>query len=239
MDCICRYTAAMSIRLRIRNGLLSIHLILLRFTIPVERNAEKSGMLKPVQPIGRVEAVLVNGDRDTSLASTRLESVNVFYSGFEGEAHGGLTRQSCSRVKLQYRPGTEIRNTRQITILSEEELEKIAGNMGISRLAPEWVGANLLISGIPQLTLLPPSSRLLFGGGASLVVDMENGPCKFPGEIIDRNFPGSGKRFVKAARHLRGVTGWVEREGVISAGDEVQLHIPVQPPHPRYSDWSA
>lgn len=203
-----------------------------------KRNEEKTNMLKPVKPIGRVEAVLVNGDRDTSLASARVESVKVSYAGFEGEAHGGLTRPSCSRVKLQYPPGTEIRNTRQVTILSQEELDEIAARMGISHLAPEWVGANLLISGIPRLTLLPPSSRLLFGGGASLVVDMENGPCKFPGEIIDRTFPGSGKKFPKAARHLRGVTAWVERQGLISVGDEVSVHVPVQPVHPHYAEQS-
>jgi len=192
-------------------------------------------MLKPAKPRGRVVAVLINRDRDSSLASTRLQSVSVCYSGFEGEAHGGLTRKSCSRVKLQYEPGTEIRNTRQISILSEEELRQIARSMEIGHLEPEWIGANLLITGIPELTLLPPSSRLLFSGGVSIVVDMENGPCKFPGEIIDEHFPGCGRRFAKAAQHLRGVTGWVECEGVLSVGDEVSLHIPVQPRHPRYT----
>ena len=192
-------------------------------------------MLKPVKPRGRVVAVLINRDRDSSLTSTRLQSVSVSYSGFEGEAHGGLTRKSCSRVKLQYEPGTEIRNTRQISILSEEELRQIARSMEIGHLEPEWIGANLLITGIPELTLLPPSSRLLFSGGVSIVVDMENGPCKFPGEIIDQHFPGCGRRFPKAAQHLRGVTGWVECEGVLSVGDEVSLHIPVQPRHPCYT----
>lgn len=192
-------------------------------------------MLKPVKPSGRVTTVLINSDRDTSLVSGPVDHVKVRYSGFEGEAHGGLTRASCSRVKLQYEPGTEIRNTRQISILSEEELRQVAENMEVDRLEPEWVGANLLISGIPHLTLIPPSSRLLFSGGVSLVVDMENGPCKYPGEIIEEHYPGRGKLFPKAAYHLRGVTAWVEREGIISTGDEVILHVPVQPAHPEYS----
>lgn len=192
-------------------------------------------MLKPVKQRGRVAAVLINSDLDKSLVSRRVETVNVTWSGFEGEAHGGLTRASCSRVKLQYEPGTKIRNTRQVSILSEEELEQVAKAMEVDHLEPEWVGANLLLSGIPHLTLLPPSSRLLFGSGASLVVDMENGPCKYPGEIIEKNYPGRGKFFPKAALHLRGVTAWVEREGTIAAGDEVTVHVPVQPPHPEYS----
>jgi len=192
-------------------------------------------MLKPVKPRGRVAAVLVNTDLDKSLVSRRVHSVNVTWSGFEGEAHGGLTRASCSRVKLQYEPGTEIRNTRQVSILSEEELRQIAKTMAVDHLEPEWVGANLLLSGIAHLTLLPPSSRLQFSGGASLVVDMENGPCKYPGEIIEAHYPGRGKLFPKAALHLRGVTAWVEREGTIAEDDEVTVHVPVQPPHPEYS----
>ena len=193
-------------------------------------------MLKPTEIRGQVEVVLVNTDRDKSLASERMPTVHATYAGFGGEAHGGLTRSSCSRVKLQYEPGTEIRNTRQISVLSVEELERIATTMEISRLEPEWLGANLLISGIPDLSLLPPSSRLIFASGASIVVDMENGPCKYPGEVIDRHFNGRGKLFPKAARHLRGVTGWIEREGDILTGDRVAVHLPVQPAYPHFPD---
>ena len=175
-------------------------------------------MLKPSKIRGCVDAILINRDRDKSLASERVENIEVSYEGFKGEAHGGLTRPACVRVKLQYDQGTEIRNTRQISILSSEELVQVANNMEIKRVEPEWVGANLVLSGIPALSLLPPSTRLIFDGGVSIVVDMENGPCKYPGEVIDEYFPGYGKRFPKAAQHLRGVTAWVEKEGNISLG---------------------
>lgn len=190
-------------------------------------------MLKPTKVQGRVDAVLINSDRDQTLASRRVDKVRATFAGFEGDAHGGLTRSACSRVTLQYKRGSEIRNTRQVSILSAEELALVAQRMEIGHLEPEWVGANLLISGIPELSFLPPSSRLIFSGGASLVVDMENGPCKYPGQVIDEFFPGFGKQFPKAALHHRGVTAWVEYEGLISVDDEVALHVPMQPPY-RY-----
>jgi len=109
-----------------------------------------------------------------------------------------------------------------------EDLIQIAENMGVPHLEPEWLGANLCLSGIPDFTLVPPSSRLIFSGGASLVVDMENEPCKYPGMIIDKHIPGAGERFAKSAINLRGVTAWVEREGMIGNGDDVSLHVPPQ-----------
>jgi hypothetical protein len=37
---------------------------------------------------------------------------------------------------------------------------------------------------------------------------------------------------VKHARHRRGITAWVEREGDLKVGDTVAVHIPNQEPHP-------
>ena len=129
-------------------------------------------ILRQTDIIGRVESLLVNGDRNIGLESSPRSEVIVNFEGFEGETHGGLTRASCSRTLRQYPRGTEIRNVRQITILSQEELTEIAEKMGIPALNPAWVGANLILSGIPDLTLLPPSSRLIFENDVSLVVDM-------------------------------------------------------------------
>ena len=174
----------------------------------------------------RVEAILVNSTPDEDLSSGRVDSVNVSYEGFEGESHSGLTRASCVRVRHQYSQGTEIRNTRQVSILSVEDLAEIAANMGVSDLQPEWVGANLLLSGIPDFSGIPPSTRLIFDSGASLVIDLENSPCKYPGEIIERHHPGFGAKFAKAAVGRRGVTAWVEREGRIETGDAIRVYVP-------------
>lgn len=186
-------------------------------------------MLRTLKNIdARTQAILINSSPDEDLSSSRITSARVSYEGLEGESHSGLVRLSCVRVRHQYKEGTEIRNTRQISIVSVEELAAIADNMGIPELEPEWVGANLLVSGIPDFTKIPPSTRLIFAGGASLVVDLENSPCKYPGEIIDRHHPGKGSLFAKAAYGRRGVTAWVEREGSIDTGDSIEVHIPPQ-----------
>jgi MOSC domain-containing protein YiiM len=186
-------------------------------------------MLRPLKNIdARTEAILINSTPDEDLSSSRIPSVKMSYEGLEGESHSGLVRLSCVRVRHQYKEGTEIRNTRQISIVSVEELAAIADSIGIPELEPEWVGANLLVSGIPDFTKIPPSTRLIFASGASLVIDLENSPCKYPGEIIDRHHPGTGSLFAKAAYGRRGVTAWVEREGHINAGDSIKLHIPPQ-----------
>ncbi len=184
-------------------------------------------ILTPSDIYGEAVYLGVNADRAAGLESAPLDRIAVGYDGFEGEAHGGLTRPSCSRVLLQYPRGTEIRNARQITILSAEELAAIGAAMGLPEpVRPEWVGANLVLKGVPELTQVPPGARLIFESGAALTVDLENGPCKFPGEVIERVHPGFGKKFPAAARGRRGLTAWVERTGAIALGERCRLHLP-------------
>jgi len=172
-------------------------------------------------------------DRDAALASTALEEMELTFAGFAGEAHGGLTRPSCSRVTSQYKRGTEIRNTRQLAIVSAEELVQIAAEMGVAELHPRLLGASMVIAGIPDFTHLPPGSRLQAETGATLVVDMENRPCHLPAKPIDAEGPGKGRAFKAAAKNRRGVTAWVEREGVLHLGDSIRLHVPDQPAWPH------
>ena len=174
--------------------------------------------------IGRVR------DRDDTLAAEPLQEAMLTWDGIEGECHGGLTRASCSRVKAQYPKGTEIRNVRQLSVLSVEEMAATAAEMGLAALEPAWVGASLVIEGIEDFTHVPPSSRLQAASGATLVIDMENRPCIFPGkEVIEVAHPGKGATYKPAARGKRGVTAWVERPGMIAVGEKLRLHIPDQP----------
>lgn len=177
---------------------------------------------------GRVEMLLASPKRETGLEKQSVPQAAFWFSGMEGDCHGGLTRKSDSRMLKQYRRGTEVRNSRQVSMLSVEELSDIAERMGIPAVRPEWVGANIVTRGIPDLTLLPPSTRLQFPSGAMIVVDAENRPCRYPAEIIEGHHPEAKKGFVTAARHKRGIVGWVEAEGRISTGDSITIWIPPQ-----------
>lgn len=183
----------------------------------------KTNYLGKVVWLGRV------ADRAAELRSKPMTTVRASFEGLDGESHSGLTRGSCARVTTQYPRNTEIRNTRQVCIVSSEEMEQVAKRMGLDHFDPEWCGASMVITGIPDFSHIPPSSRLQINGGTTLTVDMENRPCNLPAKVIEEDAPGFGKAFKSAANGLRGVTAWVEREGEISLGDEIALHIPDQP----------
>ncbi|VVT11187.1 MOSC domain protein [Roseovarius sp. EC-HK134] len=185
--------------------------------------------LMPTEYEGRITWLGRVAQRDASLAAEPLDAVDVTFAGVAGEEHAGLTRPSCSRVISQHPRGTEIRNARQFSVLSDEELTAIAATMGVARLEPSWLGASLVISGIPDLSHLPPSSRLQGPDGVTLVIDMENRPCHLPAKVIETHAPGFGARFKRAALGRRGVTAWVEREGRLALGQMLRLHIPDQP----------
>ena len=160
--------------------------------------------------------------------SLPVEELNVGSSGIEGDRHIGLTRRSCTRVLTQHPLGTKIRNTRQISIVAAEELKEIAEAMGINVVEPGWLGANIVVQGLPDFSHVPPSSRLQCERGATVCIDMENRPCNLPAKVIEAYFPGNGHAFKKAAKGRRGVTAWVEREGSFRLGDLLHLHIPSQ-----------
>lgn len=184
--------------------------------------------LKKTEFVGEVTFLGRVVDREAGLQSERLDQVELEWGGIAGEAHGGLTRKSCSRVASQYPKNTEIRNVRALSVVSHEELAVIAQKTGLDQLDPTLLGASLVISGIPDSTHIPPSSRLVFASGASLTVDMENRPCVLPAKVIETEHDGHGKGFKAAAKGMRGVTAWVERPGEIALGDHVTLHIPDQ-----------
>ena len=157
------------------------------------------------------------------------EKLYASYAGFEEDVHAGLTRPSCVRMTETYPKGTEIRNVRQLSILSAEEIALIAADMGMESLDPAHLGASMIVKGIPDFTHIPPNARLQAPSGATITIDMENRPCVLPGREIEQDSPGHGPRFKAAARNRRGVTAWIEREGSVMIGDRLRLFIPDQP----------
>lgn len=186
--------------------------------------------LIPTRYTATVTWLGVNPDRDAALETQALSEMALGFGGFAGESRAGLVRPSDSRVLAQYKRGTPIRNTRQLSILSAEDLDAIAAEMGIAALDPGLVGASMVIRGIPDFSHVPPSARLQDEAtGTTLTIDMENRPCQLPAKPIEARHPGMGARFKRAAQNRRGVTAWVEREGVIALGATLRLHIPDQP----------
>lgn len=187
-------------------------------------------VLLPTDFYGVITYLGIVADRDAALESAAVDQMAALFSGPKGEAHGGLTRPSCSRVLGQYKRNTPIANVRQFSILSAEELDAVARAMGLPDLDPALMGATMVLRGIPDFTHIPPSSRLIAEGGASLCVDMENLPCTLPAKPIEAHHEGKGRTFKPAAKDRRGVTAWVEAEGVLRLGMKMRLHIPAQRP---------
>lgn len=184
--------------------------------------------IRPARRIkGQVSAVMaaLGGD----FLTEPVASLEMGYEGIKGDFHAGLTRKSGSREPW-YTRDTEMRNERQLSVVAPDELAVAAAGMGIDRIEPGWIGANLVIEGIPLLSMLPPRTQLFFEGGVTLRIDGDNGPCRYAGAAIAKNFPDMDETsvalsFVKAAKRRRGVVAWVEKPGVIRNGEAVTAHV--------------
>lgn len=200
-------------------------------TLPFDRPLDADPEIVPARKLSaRVAGVFVAAG--SHFETRAVDSVDLGFDGIAGDFHAGATRRSGGREPW-YPRGTEIRNERQISIVAPDELERIARNMGIREIRPEWLGANLLLDGVPLLSFLPAGTMLFFRGGVTLKVDAQNGPCRVAGALVaerarldDRE--AGALMFPKAAKRLRGLVAWVEKPGRIAAGEEVSVRIPEQ-----------
>ena len=183
--------------------------------------------LTPTQQIGEIVWIGTVAP-NAGLRSAPAPALTMTYAGAQGEAHSGVTRASCVRVRAQWPEGTEIRNVRQLSVMSQEEIDEIAADCGLDTLDPALLGCSVVVKGISDFSHVPPSSRLQSADGTTIVIDMQNWPCNLPAREIEMDHPTHGKPFKGAAKGKRGVTAWVEREGTFRLGDMVSLHVPGQ-----------
>ena len=172
---------------------------------------------------GQVQALYV-GDAK-GLEKTPCETLEFTLEGISGDKHGGFTKKADPR-NPEYERGSIMRNDRQWSAVAPDELAEAARLMGIERIEAGWVGANLAFSGIPNFTLLPKGTKLIFPSGAVLVVEAENMPCVGPGRVIAAHYPDHNltpQRFPKAAMNKRGLVGVIERAGVVRVGENQRL----------------
>lgn len=174
---------------------------------------------------GKVEALCIK-EKTSRFPQTTVAVAEVTLEGFVGDCHAGFVRGADSREKGIPR-GTTIRNARQWSAVSVEELQAIAATMGLEQIEPWKLAANLTLSGIPNLTGLPRGTQLRFDDGPILVVEEENLPCTHAGkEVVARQAGRTPHEFVKAAMHLRGVVGVVHLPGTIRVGETVTVVLP-------------
>ena len=148
--------------------------------------------------------------------------------GIIGDRHFGVTMLSDARTP-EFSRGTVIRNRRQVSLVSLEELDAIAQELGVEEIKPEWLAANLLISGIPHFSLLPIGSRLFFEGDLVLFNDGKNLPCNTPAKIVRSHYEGVEdiqQKFIAAAMHRRGLVAWVEHPSQLVAGTICKVELP-------------
>ena len=178
----------------------------------------------------KIEALYKTPDQE--FVTEAVDALDLTFGGIEGDRHGGITRKSGGREPW-YKRGTEMRNERHLTVLAFDELQEVADAMGIPEIKPEWIGGNMVLSGIPNLSSLPASTLIYFEGGVTLKVDYMNGPCSISGASIAK-FAGiedvvkAKLDFPKIAKRKRGTLVWVEKPGRIEVGETARVQIPDQ-----------
>lgn len=161
-----------------------------------------------------------------------VDELRLGFDGISGDFHAGPTRRSGGREPW-YPRGTEMRNERQLSIVAADELAIVAERMSLAAIKPEWIGANLVIEGVPHLSMLPAGTLLFFKGGVTIKVDAQNGPCRLAGRSIAEHagmadIEAGALLFPKVAKRLRGLVAWVEKPGSIGVGEEISVRVPEQ-----------
>ena len=185
--------------------------------------------------VGVVRGVFASGAplaQSGGFVTAAVPGLDLTLEGIAGERHAGQERASNAREPWMPR-GTIIRNDRQISAVSIEDLAKIAEGLGLTALDPCDMGANLAVAGLPDFSRIPAGSHLAFGGRwagegrfdghAVLKVEAYNTPCRKTGRqlALAHGRPELEFEFVKVARSLRGLVLSVSLPGRIAAGDPV------------------
>lgn len=182
---------------------------------------------------GKVTGLYNTGNIESSVTVPVSELV-VDLNGIVGNKYSGQGKLSdvrdCEWLNdKEFPKKIEIRNWRQWTAISKEELDKIATNLGTGPITADLLGANINFEDIPNFTSLPRGTILRFPEDAILLVEEENNPCSGPGKeiknVYDHVRPGD---FYKHAMGLRGLVGVVYRSGIIRINDiaEVKVYAP-------------
>ncbi len=181
---------------------------------------------------GRVVSVHLGNNEN--LSKEQRESLMAEIGGFAGDKHHGPVRKA---FEGEWEPkGTLRRNERQWSAVSVEELAHISERLAlIEPMTPSTLGANLCIEGVPEFSMLPKGTKLVFPSGAVLLVEEYNPPCSDMGERIAAEYPSRSdepltrQSWLRPAAGRRGLVGVIDVPGEIRAGDEVEVRV-FEPP---------
>ena len=181
---------------------------------------------------GKVVSLHLGKNEDLSKQSR--SSLKAEVGGFEDDKHQGSIRKTWEG---EWRPeGSIRRNERQWSGVSVEELAVITERLELTKaLSAETLGANLCIEGIPEFSLLPKGTLLVFPSGAMLMVEEYNPPCADMGEQIASKYstrsgkPLTDKTWLRPAAGRRGVVGVIDYPSEILVGDEVEVRVYEEP----------
>ncbi|HLC66144.1 MAG TPA: molybdenum cofactor sulfurase [Candidatus Nanoarchaeia archaeon] len=159
--------------------------------------------------------------------------------GAIGDRHHGLSTVSGGRFSTLYARDTTVRNNRQWSAISPEEIQNIAAGLEVSELTPQLLGINLLVEGLGSVSQLPPMTYLIFSpeqgdfrpqrpDDVTLIVYGEALPCRIAGKALVEPYQRQDleSAFPKAAMGKRGTTGWVEKGGIVQPGHAVYALTP-------------
>lgn len=181
---------------------------------------------------GRVVSLHSGSNED--LSKQAQDSLIAELGGFAGDKHQGPSRKTWAG---EWEPaGTVRRNERQWSGVSSEELAYITEQLELAEpLSPSTLGANLCLQGIPEFSLLPRGSKLLFPSGAVLLIEEYNPPCTDMGAQIASKYstrsgePLRDNSWLRPAAGRRGVVGVVDVPGEIRIDDTVEARIYEEP----------
>jgi hypothetical protein len=181
---------------------------------------------------GKIVSLHVGNNED--LSKEPRESLIAEIGGFAGDKHQGPVRKTWAG---EWEPaGTVRRNERQWSGVSVEELAHITQRLDLTEpLTPATLGANLCVEGIPEFSLLPKGTSLVFPSGAVLMVEEYNPPCAEMGVRITAKYstrsgqPLIDNSWLRPASGRRGVVGVINVPGEIRAGDEVEVRVYQEP----------
>jgi len=182
----------------------------------------------------RAKVISVHMGNNEDLSKQLRTSLIAEIGGFAGDKHQGPVRETW---KGEMQPAGMIRrNERQWSGVSVEELAHITERLDLTEpLSSETLGANLCFEGIPEFSLLPKGTMLVFPSGAVLQVEEYNPPCTDMGAQIASKYstrsgqPLSEKTWLRPAAGRRGVVGVIDFPGEIRAGDEVEVRVYEEP----------